>query len=227
MAANRNFDSILNSRKPVRRKNLNQEVVNPASVEEQKPTIEEVKQPEVVETAPVEISQVANDVVVEEPKNEAPVETTPVVVEEKAEVVEEKVLSKRDQFLALAKKKLEAKKAPKTEFYRFALTAESKAAYEKAYGETVEDKFNARLITNELVKAKVWALETNYVYEKNETYTTSSKRENFIKLVSVKISDDDKTFFEIIEEQDKTKVFTYNELHYSLLVAFWENLNNA
>ncbi|EHZ2727059.1 hypothetical protein L7E35_004655 [Vibrio parahaemolyticus] len=237
MAATRNFDSILNSRQPITRKNLKKAVGKPTPVVEKQP-VEEVKQPEVVEASKTESTPVVENetVVVEEQKNETTVvdevveeEATveePVVEKQPEPKPEPKVLSLREKFLAEAMEK-QNNMINKTEKFKFILTVEAKEAYEKAYGEIQTERFNARLIKLELVKAQIWAIETNYQYVKNPSFNSNPARKEYIRENSITLTDDDRNFFKIIQEQDLKQVFDFNKLYYSLLIAFWESQADA
>lgn len=235
MAATRNFDSILKSRQPITRKNLKKAAGKPTPVAE-KETVEEVKQPEVVEASKTESTPVVEkQPVVEQPKNEAPVvdevveEATveePVIEKQPEPKPEPKVLSLREKFLAEAMEK-QNNMLNKTEKFKFILTVEAKEAYEKAYGEIQTERFNARLIKLELVKAQIWAIETNYQYVKNPSFNSNPARKEYIRENSITLTDDDRNFFKIIQEQDPKQVFDFNKLYYSLLIAFWESQADA
>ncbi|WP_274617086.1 hypothetical protein [Vibrio furnissii] len=235
MAATRNFDSILNSRQPITRKNLKKAAGKQTPVADKEP-VEEVKQPEVVETSKTESTPVVEkQPVVEQPKNEEPVvnevvaEATveePVVEKQPEPKPEPKVLSLREKFLAEAMEK-QNNMLNKTEKFKFILTVEAKAAYEKAYGEIQKARFNARLIKLELVKAQIWAIETNYQYVKNPSFNSNPARKEYIRENSITLTDDDRNFFKIIQEQDPKQVFDFNKLYYSLLIAFWESQADA
>ncbi|HCE4999435.1 TPA: hypothetical protein NGW16_004171 [Vibrio parahaemolyticus] len=231
MAANRNLDSILNSRQPITRRNMKKGAGKPTPVADKEP-VEEVKQPEVVEASKTESTPVVEkQPVVEQPKNEAPV-VDEVVEEATVEepVVEKqpepKVLSLREKFLAEAMEK-QNNMLNKTEKFKFILTVEAKEAYEKAYGEIQTERFNARLIKLELVKAQIWAIETNYQYVKNPSFNSNPARKEYIRENSITLTDDDRNFFKIIQEQDPKQVFDFNKLYYSLLIAYWESQADA
>lgn len=242
MANNRDFNSILNRRQPITgsnkakaRQTASQEVANATPVADKEadqkvetPVVENTETVAVVETVEVKEPEVKETVEAEI------VEEQPVVKSDAVEVVEEpvqeevkdKVQLMREQFLA----KFHNSKAEKknVEKFKIVFNTTSKAAFDAAYGETVPARIKAKLLLEEVDKAQVWALETGYLYKEHSDFNTSRTKDDYIKHNDLVVRESDKDFFELMDNMTEKKfAFTYSELYYSLLVAYWESVANA